>query len=117
ITVTQPQVAAGTIRALGVSSLEPWPTLPAVPPIAKTAPGFEVRAWTGLAGPKGLPQPVVERLNKEMRTVLASSVIKDRIEQMGSRPTPTSPQEMQVFVAAEVQKWRKVVHDANIEQQ
>jgi tripartite-type tricarboxylate transporter receptor subunit TctC len=115
ITVTQPQVAAGRIRALGVSSAAPWPTLPDVPPIARTVPGFEVRAWTGLAGPKGLPQPIVERLNQEMRHTLAATAVKERIEQMGSRLTPTSPAEMHDFVAAEVRKWHKVAADAHVE--
>ena len=115
ITVTQPQVAAGRIRALGVSSVDPWPTLPDVPPITRTVPGFEVRAWTGLAGPKGVPQPVVERLNQEMRRSLASPAVKARIEQMGSRVIPTSPAEMHDFVAAEVRKWHKVAAAAQIE--
>ncbi len=117
ITVTTPQLKAGTIRALAVTTKEGWPTLPEVPSVAATVPGYDVRGWLGVAGPKGLAQPVVDRLNQEVRKALANATVKSRIEEMGNMVTPSSPDEMRTFVAADVAKFTKIIQDAHVPQQ
>jgi tripartite-type tricarboxylate transporter receptor subunit TctC len=117
ITVTTPQLKAGTIRALAVTTSEVWPSLPDVPPVSATVPGYDVRGWLGVAGPKGIPQPIVERLNQEVRKALANATVKSRIEEMGNMVTPSSPEEMRQFVAADVAKFTKIIQDAHVPQQ
>ncbi len=117
ITVTTPQLKAGTIRSLALTTARPWPALPSVPPIAATLPGYDVRGWLGVAGPKGLPAPVVAKLNQEVRKALANPTVKARIEEMGNMVTPSSPEEMQAQVAGDVAKFSKIIHDAHVPQQ
>ncbi|HEX9461695.1 MAG TPA: tripartite tricarboxylate transporter substrate binding protein [Alphaproteobacteria bacterium] len=117
ITVTTPQLKGGTIRALAVTTSEAWPSLPDIPPVAATVPGYDVRGWLGVAGPKGLPQPVLERLNLEVRKALADPTVKARIEDMGNMVTPSSPEEMRQFVAADVAKFTRIIQEAHVPQQ
>jgi tripartite-type tricarboxylate transporter receptor subunit TctC len=97
LTITAPQLAAGTIRGLGVTSRESWPSIANVPPIAATVPGYEVKSWLGIAAPKNVPQPIVGQLNREVR---------------GS-----SPDEMRSMIASKITRWKQVIKDANIPQQ
>jgi tripartite-type tricarboxylate transporter receptor subunit TctC len=116
ITVAGPQIAAGKVRALGVTSPQPWWSEPSIPPIATAVPGYDVRTWLGMATVKGVPQPIVERLNSELRVVLAMPATKEKLGKIGVDVRASSPQEMRDFVAAEIGKWKKVVAEANIPQ-
>lgn len=117
LTVVTPQLDAGVIRGLAVTSPKEWRSLPGMAPVAATVPGYEVFSWLGIATGKGVPRPIVDRLNREVRRVLALPAVRQKIEQMGNEVTPTSPEEMRNFVAAEVQKWTKVIRDAKVEPQ
>jgi tripartite-type tricarboxylate transporter receptor subunit TctC len=117
MTVTTPQLEAGTIRALAVTSREAWPLLPGVPPVASTVPDFDARSWLSIATTKGVPRPIVDRLNREVRKALDTPTVKARLEGMGNRVTPNSPDEMQAYLAAEAARWTKVIRDAKVEQQ
>ncbi len=114
ITVAGPQIAAGNVRALGVTSPTPWWSEPSIPPIAAAVPGYDVRTWLGMATVKGVPQPIVERLNSELRVVLARPETKAKLGKIGVDVKASSPEEMSAFVASEIAKWKKVVADANI---
>jgi tripartite-type tricarboxylate transporter receptor subunit TctC len=116
-TVTLPHIASGAIRGLGVTSPEEWPSLKGIPPVGKTVKGYDVRSWMGVAAPKGLPQPILEKLNAEIRYVAGRDPAKGKLEQLGNEVRASSPQEMHDWVANEVAKWRKVVADAKIPQQ
>jgi tripartite-type tricarboxylate transporter receptor subunit TctC len=116
-TVTLPHIASGAIRGLGVTSPNEWPSLAGIPPVGKIVAGYDVRSWMGLAAPKGTPAPIVQRLNAEMRTILARPPAKDKLEQLGNEVRASSPEEMHTWVANEVAKWRKVVAEAKIPQQ
>jgi len=116
-TVTLPHIRSGAIRGLGVTSPNAWASLPGIPPVAQTVPGYDVRSWMGIAGPKGMPQAVVDRLNSEIRYVLARDPAKGKLEKLGNEVRASTPQEMHDWVAGEVAKWRKVVADAKIPQQ
>jgi tripartite-type tricarboxylate transporter receptor subunit TctC len=116
-TVTLPHIGSGAIRGLGVTSPNEWPSLKGIPPVGKTVKGYDVRSWMGIAAPKGLPQPLVEKLNTEIRYVAARDPAKAKLEALGNEVRASSPQEMHDWVANEVAKWRKVVADAKIPQQ
>lgn len=107
----------GRLRPLAVSSAARWKNWPDVPTVAETVPGFNVRGWMALAGPKSLPQPVVERLHKAMHQALARPEVIERFAQMGTGVAPSEPKETQAFLAAEIERWKKVIRDAGIKPQ
>jgi tripartite-type tricarboxylate transporter receptor subunit TctC len=115
ITVTGPAIKAGTLRGLGVSSPQPWPSLPAVAPIATGLPGFGVKSWIGIAAPAGTPAPVIARLNNALRAALATSALRERLDQLGVRAEASSPSEMHDFVASEIKRWTGVIDQAGIQ--
>jgi tripartite-type tricarboxylate transporter receptor subunit TctC len=114
ITVIGPQLAAGKVRALGVTSPAPWWSHPQIPPVANTVKGYDVRTWLGVAGPKGLPQPIVQKLNTEMRAVLAEPATQERLKKVGMDVHASSPEEMRTLVAGQIAMWKKVIADADI---
>ncbi|WP_426954779.1 tripartite tricarboxylate transporter substrate binding protein [Muricoccus radiodurans] len=116
ITVTGGAIRAGTVRALGVTSAQPWPGLEA-PTVAAALPGFEVVSWVGLAAPAGTPAPIVARLNAEVAAALEQPEVRRALETLGTRPSGSTPEEMRRFVAGQVAQWRRVVEAAGIERQ
>ena len=110
----RPLIQSGKIRALGVSSLARVPTLPDVPPIADTVPGYNVIGWLGVGAPKGTPLEIVQRLNKEINAVLADPAVTSRMAELGSEPFTTTPEEFAKFTAEDTVKWGKVVKAAGI---
>jgi len=117
VTVTGAAIAAGKLRALGITSAGSWPALPEVPPVAVAVPGFEVVSWVGLAAPARTPATVVDRLNRELRSALSQPAVRERLEGLGTQVSPDSPEEMRRFVSAEVTRWKEVVARAGIERQ
>jgi tripartite-type tricarboxylate transporter receptor subunit TctC len=118
VTVARPQIEAGALRALGVTSKVRWRDLPDVPTFDEAgSPGFEVISWSGLAGPPGLPGPIVERLNAEVRRALAVPAVRQRLEKLGGDPRATTPEEMRALVAGQVALWAKLSREASIEVQ
>ena len=110
-------ISSGRLRPLAVSSASRWKNWPEVPTVGETVQGFEVRGWMALAGPKNLPQAVVERLHKAMHQALARPEVIERFAQMGTGVAPTQPSETQAFLASEIERWKKVVREANIKPQ
>ena len=117
ITVVEPQVRSGNVRALGVTSAAKWWSLPDIVPVADTVPGYDVQTWLGLAAPKGTPAAVVQRLNAAMRSALADAQVEARLRKIGMDVRASSPEEMRAMVVAQIAKWKKVVADAKIPQQ
>ena len=110
-----PRVRSGEFRALAVTSRTRWREFPEVPTVAEAGiPGFEVISWTGLAGPANLPRPVVDRLNAEMRRVLAVPDVKGKLEGMGGDPRATTPDEMRDLVARQYATWQRLATEANL---
>ena len=107
----------GRLRPLAVSSAARWKNWPDTPTVSETVPGFEVRGWMALAGPKNLPPAVVERLHKAMHQALARPEVIERFAQMGTGVAPTQPRETQAFLASEIERWKKVIRDAAIKPQ
>ena len=118
ITVVDPQFRAGKVTVLGVTSGTRWWSAPDVPPVADTVPGYDVRTWVGIAAPKGLPEPVLKKLNDAMRAALADPAIVERLHKTGGMDVrASSPDEMRTLVASQVARWKRVVAEANIPQQ
>jgi tripartite-type tricarboxylate transporter receptor subunit TctC len=115
LTNSYPQIQAGKFRPLAVSSLARSPALPAVPTVADSVPGYEASSFTGIGGPPGMPPAVVERLNREVRRALASPDVGQRFAEWGGTPAASSPEEMERHVAAEIEKWKKVVAARKLE--
>ena len=108
------QIKAGRIRALGVTTKERVASLPDVPTIGETVPGYEVSVWFGISGPKGVPPEIVAKLNAAVNAVLANPKLKDRFHELGGEVMPMSPAEFGKMVADETAKWAKVVKAAGL---
>jgi tripartite-type tricarboxylate transporter receptor subunit TctC len=110
-----PHVRSGKLKALGVSSAKRMAALPEVPTIAEAGvPGFEVSNWWGVLAPAGTPQPVLERLYKELSAILESPDTRKRFELEGAEAARMTPAQFAAFVTQETQKWTRVVKDAGI---
>jgi len=110
-----PQVKAGRLRALAVSTPERMPAEPALPTVAESGvPGYEVTNWHGLIGPKGLPRAVVERLNGEMAKILSLKEMEERLQADGMSPAGGTPEQLFEQIRKEVGQWRQVVVRAGI---
>jgi tripartite-type tricarboxylate transporter receptor subunit TctC len=111
-----PQVNAGKLRALGVSSRTRSSLAPDVPTVSEAgAPGYEVSVWFGIVGPPGMRSDVVGKLNAELNAILKMEDVKRRFEDQGVEPAGGPPSRFADHIAAEIQKWAKVVKDANIQ--
>src|ERR1700738_3619502 len=102
-------VPSGKIRALGVTTRERSATMPDVPPISDTLPGFETSSFYGVGAPRGTPQEIVDLLNKEINAALADPTIKQRLGALGAIPITGNAREFGAMLAAETERWRKVV--------
>jgi tripartite-type tricarboxylate transporter receptor subunit TctC len=107
-------IRGGKLRALGVATKTPQAALPGVPTVAATVPGYEASFWTGVAGPKGTPAEVVDKVNKAVNDALADPKLKARFAEWGATALTGSPADFGKFVADETEKWGKVIRSANI---
>jgi len=107
-------VRSGKLRALAVSTTERSPALPEVPPVRDSVPGFEASAVTGIAVPKGTPAEIVETLNKAVQAAFADPAMKAKLADTGGAPLPGTPAGFAALMAAETEKWGKVVKAAGI---
>lgn len=105
-----PQVKAGKLRGLAVSSPRRFALVPDLPTVAESGvPGFSAVGWTGLLAPAGTPQPIVRKLNREVVRVLPLPEVKDKLAGDGSEFGKNTPEEFSVFIKQEIAKWAKVV--------
>jgi tripartite-type tricarboxylate transporter receptor subunit TctC len=103
-------IAAGQLRGLAVAAAKRSAALPDVPTAAESGlPGFEAVQYYGVAAPAGTPRPIVERLNKELRTLLVADEMKQRLIQDGSDPAPSTPEEYAENIRREEAKWAALV--------
>src|SRR5262249_41834954 len=109
-----PHVRTGALRALGVAGSNRFDMLPDVPTIAETVPGYEARTWAGVGVPKGTPAEIIARLNHEINAGLAEPTIKSRLAELGTIPMIFTAAEFGAYVAAESEKWEKVIQFAGI---
>jgi len=105
-----PQVRADKLRPLAVTTAKRSTFFPEVPTMDEAGVrGYEFNTWYGLLVPAGTPQPIIERLNKEMAKVLDSAALRDQFKAQGLETAYTSPQEFGAYLRTEVEKWAKVV--------
>jgi tripartite-type tricarboxylate transporter receptor subunit TctC len=109
-----PQIRGGQVRALAVSSVTRSSALPDVPTIAEYLPDYAFDSWGGLAGPKNIPAGIVEVLNREINAGLARPDIKAKYDDLGFTVLPGTPADFGKHIAAETEKWGKVIRAANI---
>jgi tripartite-type tricarboxylate transporter receptor subunit TctC len=108
------QIKAGRIHALGVTTKERVASIPDVPTIGETVPGYEVSVWFGISGPKGMPPDIVAKLNAAVNAALANPKLKERFHDLGGEVMPMSPAEFGKLIADETAKWAKVVKAAGL---
>lgn len=110
-----PNVLAGQVRALGVTGKTRSSALPGVPTVSEAGvPGYEHTGWFGIMAPTGTPQPIVDRLNAEIRAIVAKPDVIALWEKQGTQTVSMTPTEFGAFLRAEIEKWTKVVKAANI---
>ena len=102
-------IKGGRIRALAVTSLETEPSLPGIPTVAATVPGYEATAWFGIGMPKGTPADVIARVNAEVNRALADPGMRAKLAELGGRPIPGTPADFGKIIVEETNKWEKVV--------
>jgi len=109
-----PHIKGGKVRALAVTTTTRSALLPDLPTVADTVPGYEASGPFGLGAPKDTPPAILEKLNKEINAVLADPKAKARLADLGSEPLTGTPAEIGRMLAAESDKWAKVIKAANI---
>lgn len=110
-----PQVEAGKMKVLAVTTKKRFAQLPGVPTIAETVvPEFDAIAWYALAGPKRLPAPILAKLNQATLAALKRPEIAERLHAQGAEPWGTTPREAQAFLASDVARWTKTIRDEKI---
>jgi tripartite-type tricarboxylate transporter receptor subunit TctC len=113
-----PQIRAGKLRALAVSSPKRLAVLPDVPTVAESGiPGtkdFEADQWYGLVAPAGTPPEIVALLNQHVNRALSNEEVRKRLAGEGAEPTPVSPQAFGELIRREIPRWERVVKAAHI---
>jgi tripartite-type tricarboxylate transporter receptor subunit TctC len=109
-----PHIQAGKLRPLGVTTAQRSPALPDVPPVAETVPGYEASAFFGMSVPKGTPDEIIEKLNKEMNAALADPAMKAKLADLGGVVISGTPADFGKVVAAETEKWAKVIQTGGV---
>lgn len=111
---TVPHVRANRLRAAGVTGAKRSPSLPDVPAIAETLPGYDVTQWYGLFAPAGTPGPVVRRLHEQVVKSIAQPSVRKRLESIGTEPVGSTPEALGAQVKTEIARWRSVIQTAGI---
>ncbi len=107
----------GKLRVLAVTTAKHWYSLPNVPTLAETVPGYEVELWFGAMAPRGTPQPVIDALNSAINKILQEPEMKKNLDAQGMVPTGGTPQQFNDRIQREYARWTKVVKDRGIKMQ
>jgi tripartite-type tricarboxylate transporter receptor subunit TctC len=107
-------IRAGRLRALGMTSMMRLEALPDIPTVNDFVPGYEASYWVGLGAPKSMPAEFIDTLNREINAALADAKMKARFADLGGTALPGSPGDFGKLIAAETEKWAKVIRAANI---
>ena len=111
-----PHVKAGKLKAIGVTSIQRWPSLPELPSVSEAGlPGYRLDAWNGMLAPARTPAAIIRKLNAEINAVLKTSAIRERLAAEGVGPGGISSEEMGALLKNEFAKWAKVIKQAGIE--
>jgi len=114
-TLVVPFIGSGKLRPLAVTSARRWKELPDVPTVQEAGiKDFEVTSWSGLAAPHGVPEPIIQKLNAEVRRAIAVPAVRQRLESFGGDVHGSTPEEMKALVAREVARWTALVRATNM---
>jgi tripartite-type tricarboxylate transporter receptor subunit TctC len=108
------QIAAGTVRALAVTTAARAPFLPDVPSIGETVPGYDTEVWWGLLGPGGMPRELIEKLSRDFVAAVNTQAVKERLNKLGATPIGSSPEAFNVKIHADYEKWGPIIKAAGI---
>jgi tripartite-type tricarboxylate transporter receptor subunit TctC len=118
IQTVQGQIQSGTLKAIGVTSPQRFPSVPDIPTFAESGlPDYDVTSWYGLSFPAGTPDAIVAKTNKAMRDLLATETVRAQILKVGALVRSSTPDELKTHIAAEITKWTRVRDKAGIEPQ
>jgi len=112
VSVYVPHIKSGSVKALGVSTPTRLESLPNVPTVADTLPGFAAYPVNYLTAPAGTPRPIIEKLNREMNIILQMPSVKEKYILSGSTAAGGTPEEMELLIKSESEKWKKVIDNA-----
>jgi tripartite-type tricarboxylate transporter receptor subunit TctC len=116
LSIGLPHVRTGKLRAIAITSSQRNSAVPDVPTVSESAiPGYEVVAWQGMIGPKGLPRPIVDRINGEVMTWLKSPGTSDQLQADGSIAAGGTPEQFLARIRKEIEVWRKVVREVGLQ--
>ena len=107
----------GKLRVLSVTTAKRWYSLPNVPTVSESLPGYEVELWFGAMAPRGTPQPIVDTLNSTINKILQEPDMKKNLDAQGMVPTGGTPQQFNDRIQREYGRWTKVVKDRGIKMQ
>jgi tripartite-type tricarboxylate transporter receptor subunit TctC len=108
------QIKAGNLRALAISTASRWEGFPDLPTLSEFVPGYEASTFYGIGAPKNTPTEIIEKLNKEINAALGDATMRARIADLGGTVLPGSTADFAKFIAAETEKWAKVVKFAGL---
>jgi tripartite-type tricarboxylate transporter receptor subunit TctC len=109
-----PHLSSGKLRGLAVTTAKRWHTVPNLPTIAETLPGYEVVLWFGTMAPRGTPQPIVERLNSAINKALGDPTVKKILETDGMIASGGTPAQFGDRIRKDYDRWTRVVKEAGI---
>ncbi|MBV6306448.1 tripartite tricarboxylate transporter substrate binding protein [Candidimonas humi] len=109
-----PFVRSGKVRALAVTTEQPSPSVPGLPPIATAVPGFAAMPWLGLVAPAGTPAPIVDTIYKNVAQILQEPQVKAKFVTLGLDAIGSDPQAFGRFIAKDIKTWNKVAREGNI---
>jgi tripartite-type tricarboxylate transporter receptor subunit TctC len=112
--VAGPHIDSGRLRALAVTSAKRLSTMPNVPTVAETVPGYEVISWQAIFAPAGTPKAIVDRLHTEIAKILAEPEMQERIAKLGMLGSDMTTDQITAFQKGEVARWAQVIKNANI---
>jgi tripartite-type tricarboxylate transporter receptor subunit TctC len=108
------QVEAGSLKSLGISTASRSPLFPGMPTIIETLPGFQVVVWFGILAPAGTPPVIVAKLNDAITRAVATASVQDTLKKLGVEPKGSTPEAFAATIRSDIDKWAKVVNEANI---
>jgi tripartite-type tricarboxylate transporter receptor subunit TctC len=110
-----PHIKSGKIKGFAVTSTSRVPAIPDVPAVAELGfPGFEALVWFGLVGPAKLPPDIVATVSRALTVALEDKSVQDAIRGIGYEPSPGTPEQFAATIRNDLEKWRRVVREANI---
>jgi tripartite-type tricarboxylate transporter receptor subunit TctC len=107
-------IKGGKVKAIAHTGRGRLASLPDIPPVSDTIPGFEAYEWNGVFVPHGTPGAIVKKLNTAINDAIASPEVKERFAQLNIDSRATTPEEFRAFVKEQMERWGKIVKDANI---